>query len=99
MTTLVARGELELGAALRALTQGPVETFSLDDHVSGIGTLAVGAPGDVTVFDPEERWTIDPTTFASKGKNTPLAGLELRGRVRAVAVAGELRHALEAAHV
>ena len=98
VTTLVARGELELGAALRALTQGPVKTFSLDDHVSGIGTLAAGAPGDVTVFDPEERWTIDPTTFASKGKNTPLAGLELRGRVRAVAVAGQLRHALEAVH-
>ena len=99
VTTLVERGELELGAALRALTQGPVEAFSLEGHVPGIGTLAVGAPGDVTVFDPEERWTVDPLRFASKGRNTPLAGVELQGRVRAVVVGGELRHVAEAAHV
>lgn len=97
--TLVSRGELELGAALRALTQGPAQTFSLGDHVSGIGTLAAGAPADVTVFDPVERWTVDASRFASKGKNTPLAGLELQGRVRAVVAEGELRHAVEAAHV
>ena len=99
VATLVERGELELGAALRALTQGPVEAFSLEGHVPGIGTLAVGAPGDVTVFDPEERWTVDPLRFASKGRNTPLAGLELQGRVRAVVVGGEVRHAAEASHV
>ena len=99
VTTLVSRGELELGAALRALTQGPAETFALGDRIAGIGTLSVGAPGDVTVFDPDERWTVDPAAFASKGKNTPLAGLELQGRVRAVVVGGELQHAMEAAHV
>lgn len=99
VATLVARGELELGPALRALTQGPAETFALGRHVAGIGTLAVGAPADVTVFDPEERWTVDPAAFASKGKNTPLTGLELQGRVRAVVAEGELRHAAEAAHV
>ena len=99
VTTLVSRGELELGAALRALTQGPAETFALGDRIAGVGTLSVGAPGDVTVFDPDERWTVDPAAFASKGKNTPLAGLELQGRVRAVVVGGELQHAMEAAHV
>ena len=97
--TLVSRGELELGAALRALTKGPAETFTLGEHVSGIGTLAAGAPADVTVFDPGERWTVDASRFASKGKNTPLAGLELQGRVRAVVAQGELKHVVEAAHV
>jgi dihydroorotase len=99
VTTLVSRGELELEAALRALTQGPAETFALEERIERIGALSVGAPGDVTVFDPEERWTVDPARFASKGKNTPLAGIELQGRVRAVVVEGELRHAAEAAHV
>ena len=99
VTTLVGRGELDLGAALRALTQGPAEAFALAGRVPGIGTLALGAPGDVTVFDPGERWTVDPSRFASKGRNTPLAGVELEGRVRAVVVAGELRHVAEAAHV
>ena len=37
VTTLVARGELELGAALRALTQGPAEAFALARHVPGAG--------------------------------------------------------------
>lgn len=97
--TLVSRGELELGAALRALTKGPAETFTLAEHVAGIGTLATGAPADVTVFDPVERWTVDASRFASKGKNTPLAGLELQGRVRAVVAQGELKHVVEAAHV
>lgn len=99
VTTLVARGELELAAALNALTQGPAATFALGERIPGIGTLAAGAPGDVTVFDPDERRTVDPSRFASKGRNTPLAGMELQGRVRAVVVAGELRHAEEAAHV
>ena len=98
VTTLVARGELDLGAALRALTQGPVRAFALEGNVPAIGTLAVGAPGDVTVFDPEQRWTVDPSRFASKGRNTPLAGVELEGRVRAVVVDGELRHMAEVAH-
>ena len=99
VNTLAARGELDLGVALGALTHGPAATFALGERIPGIGTLAAGAPGDVTVFDPDERWTVDPSRFASKGRNTPLAGMELQGRVRAVVVAGELRHAVETAHV
>ena len=88
--TLVARGELELVAALRALTLGPAAAFRLEGRVAGIGSLADGAPGDVVVIDPAVRWTVDPAQFASKGKNTPLAGQELTGAVRAVVVGGWL---------
>ena len=98
VTTLAARGELDLNAALTALTRGPAHAFALGARLEGIGTLAAGAPADVTVFDPQERWTVDPTRFASKGRNTPLAGMTLQGRVRAVVVAGERRYAREAAH-
>ncbi len=88
--TLVARGELDLVAALRALTLGPAAAFRLEGRVAGIGSLADGAPGDVVVIDPAVRWTVDPAQFASKGKNTPLAGQELTGAVRAVIVGGRL---------
>lgn len=102
VTTLAARGELDPAAALRALTHGPAQAFALARHAPGAGTLTPGLAADVTVFDPDERWTVDPARFASKGRNTPLAGVELRGRVRAVVVAGELRHVAaplaEAAH-
>lgn len=101
VTTLAARGELDPAAALRALTHGPARAFALDRRAPGTGALTPGLSADATVFDPDERWTVDPARFASKGRNTPLAGMELRGRVRAVVVAGELRHdarAAEAAH-
>ena len=40
-----------------------------------------GALADVTVFDPDAEWTVDPARFASKGRNTPYAGQALRGLV------------------
>jgi dihydroorotase-like cyclic amidohydrolase len=40
----------------------------------------VGADADVTIIDPEARWTIDPKQFRSKSRNTSFAGWKLRGR-------------------
>ncbi len=94
VTTLVARGELDLPAAIRALTMGPASVFTFAE---GIGTLSPGA-GDLTVFDPAQRWTVDPGKFASKGRNTPLAGHELTGIVRAVVFGGRLAYELETAN-
>ena len=75
-----------------ALTAGPARAFALDRQVAGIGTLAAGAPGDVVLLDPEAQWVVEPERFASKGKNTPLAGVTLTGRVVATVVAGQLVH-------
>jgi dihydroorotase len=72
---------LSLEEAIPALTIGPVDALGLDRHVEGLGTLSDGAPGDVVVIDPEAEWTVEPETFASNGKNTPLGGRTLRGRV------------------
>jgi dihydroorotase len=72
---------LPLPALIEKLTIAPVRALGLDRHVEGIGTLSVGAPGDVALIDPEAEWTVEPERFASKGRNTPLAGRRLRGRV------------------
>lgn len=53
------------------------------------GTLAVGAPADIVLFDPDEEWTVDPARFASKGRNTPFAGWKVKGRVHRTLVDGE----------
>ncbi|MFQ5880224.1 MAG: hypothetical protein ACE5IZ_08640, partial [Dehalococcoidia bacterium] len=75
--------------------EGPVPSAGSGQALSeaeGLGTLSIGAPGDVTLFDPEAEWTVEPERFASKGKNTPLAGRRLRGRVAATVYEGKVVH-------
>jgi len=55
------------------------------------GTLRRGAPADIVVLDPNERWTVDPAEFRSRSRNTPIAGWELIGRVHHTLVGGEIR--------
>jgi dihydroorotase len=84
---LVQRGELELVTLINKLTAEPAKILG---QKYGLGTLAVGAPADVTVFDPNLEWTVDSKEFASKGKNTPLAGERLKGKVMATIYGGKL---------
>jgi dihydroorotase len=51
--------------------------------------LAVGEPANLTLVDPDARWTVDPTSLASRSRNTPYAGLTLRGRVVATYLRGQ----------
>jgi dihydroorotase len=86
---------LHLERVVEALTIGPVRALGLDRHAEGIGALAAGSPADVVVFDPSREWTVDADSLASKGKNTPLLGMALRGQVAATVYAGELVFQLE----
>ena len=86
LLALVHGGKLDLMTLISKLTVEPAKIIRKNE----IGTLKVGAPGDVTIFDPDHEWTVDPAAFASKGKNTPLAGHRLKGKVMATIVAGEL---------
>jgi dihydroorotase len=54
------------------------------------GRLALGAPADVTLFDPSATLRISAETLRSQGKNTPFIGYELAGRVRYTVVAGDV---------
>jgi dihydroorotase len=85
---LVHRDEIDLATLISRLTAGPAKILGRND----IGTLKAGACGDVTVFDPNAEWVVDPTSFASKGKNTPLAGSTLKGKVMATIYRGEIVH-------
>ena len=66
---------------VEALTIGPVRALRLDRRVEGIGTLSPGAPADIVLFDPTREWTEERETILSKGKNTPVFGMALRGQV------------------
>ena len=95
--SLVHAGALTLPTLIERLTVGPARAWRLDERtgLEGLGTLAPGAVGDVILLDPDEAWTVDPREFASLGRNTPLTGQELRGRVVATVVAGRVVHQRE----
>lgn len=77
------RQVVDLPRLVAMLTANPAKLLNLDR-----GTLAVGAPGDVTILDPGMAWTVDKDKFASKGRNTPFHGWNLRGRAVRTIVGG-----------
>lgn len=85
---LIEPGHLTWPQLIARLTTGPASVLGLKDR----GTLAPGVEADVTVIDPNAEWTIDPTQFHSRSRNTPFAGRNVRGRARLVLIAGEVRH-------
>ena len=84
-TKLVHGGVLSAPTAIRALTIGPARALGI-----AAGTLAAGSRADVTLIDPDVRWTIDPTTFRSRSRNTPFTGRAVRGRAAGVCLAGRV---------
>ena len=74
---------LSLVRLIESLTAGPAAILGRD-----LGTLNNGFSADVTLIDPEMKWTVDPEGLASKSVNTPLAGIELTGRVVATIYRG-----------
>jgi dihydroorotase len=97
LMTLVHSGQLELTTLIERMTTGPVRAWGLDRRpgLEGLGTLAPGALGDLVLLDPDAEWIVDPTEFASMGRNTPLTGRRLRGRVVATVYGGRVVHAME----
>lgn len=82
---LVEEGVLTLESAVDKLATAPAKAFSLN-----AGTLAVGAPADVAIVDPNREWQVDPARFRSKSRNTPFAGWKVKGRVTTTIVSGRV---------
>jgi dihydroorotase len=89
---LVHEGKLPLETLIERLTIGPVRALGLDRAAAGLGTLEVGAPADLVLLDPDAEWIVEPERFASKGKNTPLAGVTLKGAVVMTISEGRVVH-------
>jgi dihydroorotase len=85
---LVHNGELALATLITKLTAEPARIIG--SRFGSLGTLKVGTLADITIFDPNMEWVVDPQAFASKGRNTPLAGSVLKGKVVATIAQGRL---------
>ena len=83
LRTLVENGPLSMAQLVEKMTLAPARVLGLEG-----GTLEVGARADVTVFDPNETWTVEATALQSKSKNTPWLGQTMKGRAKMVWVAG-----------
>jgi dihydroorotase len=89
VTKLIEPGHLDWTTALAAMTVNPARILGIPK-----GSLAIGADADITIIDPDRRWRVDPGKFRSKSRNTPFAGMELKGRAWTVIVGGEVRFQL-----
>ncbi|MCC7321876.1 MAG: dihydroorotase [Rubellimicrobium sp.] len=84
---LVHAGHLTLPQLFRALSLNPARRLGLD-----CGRLAVGAPADLVLFDPDAPFLLDRTKLQSKSRNTPFDGARMQGKVKGTWVAGRRVH-------
>jgi dihydroorotase len=82
---LVHRKVIDAARLIEMMSLRPARLLRLES-----GTLEEGAPADLTVIDPNMEWTVDPSKFLSKSRNTPFAGRRLNGRAVMTIVAGEI---------
>ena len=85
LAELVHKGRITLSRFVDLFTTGPANVLKLDR-----GTLAPGAPGDVTIFDLDSEWTYDVQQSFSKSRNSPFSGRKFRGGPLATIVAGNI---------
>jgi dihydroorotase len=85
ITALVKDGCLDLSQLIERMSVNPAYILGIN-----AGTLNVGAPADVVLFDENEEWTVDETKLHGKSRNTPFKGLTLTGKVKMTICRGEI---------
>ena len=82
----VDAGQLTLGRAIEALTSGPAAVIGRDR------AFVEGAPADLVAFDRSEHWAVTADALRSKGKHSPLIGMDLPGRVLLAMAGGRIAY-------
>lgn len=84
ITNLVNEGVIDYTKLFELMSLNPARLYMLN-----AGTLSVGAPADIVIFDPNEEYVV-PDKFASKSVNSPFIGERLKGRVKYTIVDGHV---------
>ncbi|MCR5430759.1 MAG: dihydroorotase [Eubacterium sp.] len=85
VTKLVKPGHITLKQMIEKMSYNPAKILGIDK-----GTLREGSVADITIFDPDEEYTVNKNEFESKGKNTPFDGYKLFGKVKYTILDGEI---------
>ncbi len=83
ITALVNPGYLELTRLISLMSLQPAQILGIS-----AGTLTVGCPADVVIFDPDEQWIVKPDELHGKSRNTPFKDMTLTGRVKTTLLGG-----------
>jgi dihydroorotase len=86
LTKLVHTGTIDLFRLVELCSANPARILKL----AGRGTLAPGSIADITIIDPELKWTYRNADSRSKSRNSPFDGYELHGAAVATIVAGKI---------
>ena len=82
---LIHPGIIDLTALVRLMSVNPAKIVGVPG-----GSLKIGSPGDLTVLDLDRPITVDPSSWLSKGRNTPFGGARLKGGPAATVVGGRV---------
>ena len=82
---LVQSKQLTLTELVACLTSKPAAILH-----KPLGSFVPDTMANITIIDPLKEWVVDVDKFVSLGKNTPLAGLKLTGKVVATVYQGNL---------
>lgn len=84
----IAHLDMPLVDIVAALSWKPARIARLDDRHGC--NIEPGAPANLTVFDPNEKWEVVPGLLASKSHNTPFVGVPLTGRTKHTILNGQM---------
>ena len=84
-TFIIDKGYLSWADAVRKMTVNPAKILNLPG-----GLLADGSQADITIIDPDKKWTVKADKFQSKSKNSPYIGWKLSGRVSKTILGGRI---------
>ncbi|MCL1823919.1 MAG: dihydroorotase [Oscillospiraceae bacterium] len=85
LTYLYHTGKLEILDIVRLMCVNPRRILGIDG-----GKLKAGEVADITLFDPDEEWVVEPEKFKSKARNSCFKNMKLKGRVKYTLVDGEI---------
>ena len=85
LTELYHTGKISLSRIVRLMCVNPRKILGIPG-----GDFSEGSPADITIFDPNEEWVVDPEKFRSKSRNSCFKGRKLKGRVKMTVVDGKV---------
>lgn len=86
--SLFHNSQISLSLLIEKLSSSPAKFL----NISNIGNLRQGSKADIAIFDPNKIWNVNYNDFYSKGKNTPINGHEMKGKVIFTIVSGKIKY-------